>query len=66
MAFIIGFSSVVTGFIYFGKVARSGVEALGRNPLAARLIQFGIFINLLLTFGIMLLGGVIAYVIIIL
>ena len=66
MAFIIGFSSVITGFIYFGKVTRSGVEALGRNPLAARLIQFGIFLNLLLTFGIMLVGGVIAYVIIIL
>lgn len=66
MAFIIGFGSVVTGFIYFGKVTRSGVEALGRNPLAARLIQFGIFLNLLLTFGIMLGGGVIAYVIIIL
>lgn len=66
MAFLIGFSSVITGFIYFGKVTRSGVEALGRNPLAARLIQFGIFLNLLLTFGIMLVGGVIAYVIIIL
>lgn len=66
MAFIIGFSSVITGFIYFGKVTHSGVEALGRNPLAARLIQFGIFLNLLLTFGIMLLGGVIAYVIIVL
>lgn len=66
MAFLIGFSSVITGFIYFGKVTRSGVEALGRNPLAARLIQFGIFLNLLLTFGIMLVGGVIAYVIIVL
>jgi len=66
MAFLIGFSSIITGFIYFGKVTRSGVEALGRNPLAARLIQFGIFLNLLLTFGIMLVGGVIAYVIIIL
>lgn len=65
MAFLIGSSSIIAGFIYFGKVARSGVEALGRNPLAARLIQFGIFINLLLTFGIMIVGGTIAYVIII-
>ncbi|MDP3770530.1 MAG: hypothetical protein Q8R40_06370 [bacterium] len=65
MAFLIGSSSIIAGFIYFGKVARSGVEALGRNPLAARLIQFGIFLNLLLTFGIMVVGGVIAYVIII-
>ena len=66
MAFLIGSSSIIVGFIYFGKVTQSGVEALGRNPLAARLIQFGIFLNLLLTFGIMIAGGVIAYVIIIL
>ena len=66
MAFLIGSSSIIAGFIYFGKVTKSGVEALGRNPLAARLIQFGIFLNLLLTFGIMVAGGVIAYVIIIL
>lgn len=65
MAFLIGSSSIIAGFIYFGKVARSGVEALGRNPLAARFIQFGIFLNLALTLGIMLTGGVIAYVIII-
>ncbi|GEM_PF-446706 len=65
LAFLIGSSSVIIGFIYFGKVTRSGVEALGRNPLAARMIQFSIFINLLLTFGIMAVGGVIAYVIII-
>ena len=65
MAFLIGLSSVIAGFIYFGKVARSGVEALGRNPLAARLIQFGIFLNLLLTFGIMAVGVFFAYVIII-
>ena len=66
LAFLIGSSSIIIGFIYFGKVTRSGVEALGRNPLAAHLIQFGIFLNLLLTFGIMVVGGVIAYVIIIL
>jgi len=66
MAFLIGASSMIAGFIYFGKVTSSGVEALGRNPLAARLIQFGIFLNLLLTFGIMAAGGIIAYLIIIL
>ena len=61
LAFLIGASSIIAGFIYFGKVTRSGVEALGRNPLAARLIQFGIFLNLILTFGIMITGVVIAY-----
>ncbi len=65
LAFIIGMSSVIVGFVYFGKVTRSGVEALGRNPLAARLIQFGVILNLLLTFGIMIVGGIVAYLIII-
>ena len=65
LAFLIGTSSIIVGFIYFGKVARSGVEALGRNPLAARVIQFGVFMNLLVTFGIIITGAVIAYGIII-
>ena len=65
VAIIIAATSVIVGFIYFGKVARSGVEALGRNPLAARLIQFGIFLNLLLTLGIIAAGSIIAYIIII-
>ena len=65
LALLIGSSSVIVGLIYFGKVARSGVEALGRNPLAARMIQVGVFLNLLLTFGIIVTGAVIAYGIII-
>src|SRR3989338_8405009 len=65
LAFVIAFSSVVVGLVYFGKVARTGVEALGRNPLAARFIELGVFLNLFLTLGIIALGAVIAYVIII-
>ncbi|TSC74759.1 MAG: Uncharacterized protein G01um101433_994 [Parcubacteria group bacterium Gr01-1014_33] len=65
LAILIGISSLFIGFIYFGKVARTGVEALGRNPLAARFIELGIFLNLTLTFGIIVVGVVIAYVIII-
>lgn len=65
LAFIVAFSSVIVGLVYFGKVARSGVEALGRNPLAARLIELGVFLNLLLTLGIIAVGSVIAYIIII-
>lgn len=65
LAFIIALVSVTAGFIYFGKVTKSGVEALGRNPLAARVIQFGVLLNLLLTAGIIIVGVVIAYVIII-
>lgn len=62
---VIAVASVITGFIYFGKVARSGMEALGRNPMAARLIGFGVLFNLLLTLGIIGVGTVVAYTIII-
>lgn len=65
LAFVIGTSSVVLGFIYFGKVAKSGVEALGRNPLAARIIQLGVFLNLFLTLGIIAVGVLVAYSIVI-
>jgi len=38
---------------------------LGRNPLAARIIEFGVFLNLFLTLGIIAVGILIAYGIII-
>ncbi len=65
LAFVVAAASVVAGFIYFGKVARTGVESLGRNPLAARLIYFSVFFHLLLTVGIMAVGILIAYIIIV-
>lgn len=52
---VIGFGF---GFLYFGRVARSGVEAIGRNPLARRTIQISIFINVLL--GIVVVVGSLA------
>lgn len=55
--------SFVLGFIYFGKVARSGVEAMGRNPLAGHMIQLGIVLNLVLTVTIVGIGLGIAYLI---
>ena len=66
LAAIIGIISFLWGFIYFGRVARSGVEAMGRNPLASRLIQLDIIFNLLLTLAIMGVGFGIAYLILIL
>jgi F0F1-type ATP synthase membrane subunit c/vacuolar-type H+-ATPase subunit K len=59
-------TAFVLGFIYFGRVARSGVEAIGRNPLAGRMIQFSVILNLLLTVVIMATGLVIAYLILVL
>lgn len=65
LAFLVAITSMIAGMVYFGKVARSGVEALGRNPLAAHVIEFGVFINLGLTLGIIVVGVVLAYLIII-
>lgn len=60
---LIGFT---LGLIYFGRVARAGVEAVGRNPLAGRAIQFTVILNIILT-GIIILSGLgIAYLILIL
>lgn len=66
IAALVVITSFILGFIYFGRIARTGVEALGRNPLAARMIQLGIILNVLLTAGIVLMGVGIAYLILIL
>ncbi len=66
LAAIAAAAAFILGFMYFGRVARSGVEAIGRNPLAGRLIQFSIILNLLLTLVIMGSGLAIAYLILVL
>ncbi len=58
-------TSFFFGFLYFGKIAKSGVESIGRNPLAGKRIQFGILINSLISLAIMGVGLVIAYIILI-
>jgi hypothetical protein len=59
-------ASLVLGLALFGKVTSSGVDALGRNPLASKAILFSIALNLLLTLSIMGAGIAIAYLILIL
>ncbi|MDP2638462.1 MAG: hypothetical protein Q8P26_05370 [Candidatus Levybacteria bacterium] len=54
------------GFVYFGKVTSSGVEALGRNPLASRMIQLNLILNLVLMVVIICVGLGIGYMILIL
>ncbi len=54
------------GFIYFGRVARTGVEAIGRNPLASRIIQFSVILHILITIVIILAGLGMAYLVLIL
>jgi F0F1-type ATP synthase membrane subunit c/vacuolar-type H+-ATPase subunit K len=53
--------SFILGFISFGRIANTGVEALGRNPLAGKMIQFGIFLNVLITISIVIAGFALAY-----
>lgn len=65
VAGIVVTASVVAGLIFFGKVARSGIEAIGRNPLAGRTIQFSVVMNVILTAVIMLIGVAIGYLILI-
>jgi hypothetical protein len=54
------------GFVFFGRVTSSGVEALGRNPLASRTIQLSLVFNLILMIVIILVGLGIGYMILIL
>ncbi|KKW09541.1 MAG: hypothetical protein UY47_C0014G0004 [Parcubacteria group bacterium GW2011_GWB1_49_7] len=66
LAAFMAVAAFVLGFWYFGRVAKSGIEALGRNPLASRLIQLGVVFNLFLTALIMGSGLLIAYLILVL
>ncbi len=54
------------GFRFFGRVSRSGVEAMGRNPLASKSIMISVILNTLITIFVMLFGVVIAYFILVL
>lgn len=54
------------GFVFFGRVTSSGVEALGRNPLASRTIQLSLVLNLVLMIVIIIVGLGIGYMILIL
>lgn len=56
--------SFILGVVSFGRVANTGVEALGRNPLAGKMIQFGIVLNVLITLSIIVAGFGMAYLII--
>lgn len=56
LAFLVALISFALGFVYFGRVVKSGVEAIGRNPLASRTIQITILINIVITIVIVLTG----------
>jgi hypothetical protein len=64
VASIILLSSFVFGFLIFAKVVNTGVEALGRNPLAGRMIQLSILFNVVLIIVIIMTGVSLAYIVI--
>ena len=63
LAALITVASFILAFASFGRVAKTGVEALGRNPLASRIIQITVIINVLLTVSILFVGLFIAFLI---
>lgn len=66
LAILIVVLSFGLGLVYFGRIARAGVEAVGRNPLARAMIQFSVILNIFLTIVIVLVGLGLAYLILIL
>jgi F0F1-type ATP synthase membrane subunit c/vacuolar-type H+-ATPase subunit K len=66
LATLIVIISFTLGMIYFGRASRTGIEAIGRNPLAKATIQFTVIMNVVLTIVIVLVGLGIAYLILVL
>ncbi len=62
-AFVVILTFVI-GFLSFGRIASNGLTALGRNPLAGRMIQIGIFLNVLIALAIIFSGLLLSYLII--
>ncbi len=58
--------SFTFGMIYFGRASRAGIEAIGRNPLAKKVIQLTVVLNVVLTIVIVAIGLGIAYLILVL
>jgi hypothetical protein len=54
------------GFVFFGRITSQGVEALGRNPLASRMIQVSLIFNLIIMIIIVAAGLGLGYMILIL
>jgi len=63
LAFSIALIAFTLGFVYFGRVTKSGVEAIGRNPLASRVIEVTVALHIAMTIAIVGAGLAIAYLI---
>ncbi len=65
LAFVIVLVSFTLGFMYFGRVAKAGIDAIGRNPLAGRMIEMTVIFHVALTAVIALSGVGVAYLILV-
>lgn len=65
VASLIACVTFIYGFIHFGRIAKSGVESIGRNPLASKSIQMGVIMNMGITIMIMIGSIVVAYLILV-
>jgi F0F1-type ATP synthase membrane subunit c/vacuolar-type H+-ATPase subunit K len=61
-AFVV-IASFVLAFLSFGRTAAKGIEALGRNPAASRIIHLGIIFNVGIVVVIVLAGLTVAFLI---
>ena len=63
VAALVLISSIILGFMSFGRTAAKGVEALGRNPAASKIIHLGIIFNVAIVVIIILAGLTVAFLI---
>jgi len=63
VAAMVVLGSFVLGFMTFGRTAAKGVEALGRNPAASKIIHLGIIFNVGIVVVIVLSGLTVAFLI---
>ncbi len=63
VAAIVVLGSFILGFLSFGRTAAKGVEALGRNPAASKIIHLGIIFNVMIVGLIVAAGLTVAFLI---
>lgn len=63
LASLIMVTALAVTFFTVARVARHGVDAIGRNPLATKAITFGIVLNIVLSIGVLAVGAYAAYTI---
>ncbi|MGI8419444.1 MAG: hypothetical protein ACR2LN_02255 [Candidatus Levyibacteriota bacterium] len=63
VAGLVVIASFILAFFSFGRTAAKGVEALGRNPAASRIIHLGIIFNVAIVVVMVLAGLTVAFLI---